>query len=112
MGRNKTDTPDAFVVFDERYARAEYPTDKTERGPCLASDGDSKGFCAKVREYRRWLTEISEQGVFGSLKLKIFIKDAEVTATLSSVERERLNRRNRFISRWLIIRLGWRCGRL
>lgn len=69
MGRDKTDTPDAFVVLGERYIRTSYITGFSDEhfasealASCLVSDADSKPSYAQVREYGRWLTEVSGQG--------------------------------------------------
>lgn len=74
IGRDKTDTPDAFVVLGERYIRPEYMTGYTddnfaspELETCLVPVVNGKASYATVREYGRWLTEVSGQGIKSNL---------------------------------------------
>jgi hypothetical protein len=76
IGRNKVETPDAFVVLGERYIRTapEYIKGYSEADfssqdleTCLVTSSEGKTSYVKVREFGRWLTEVSGKGTKSNL---------------------------------------------
>jgi hypothetical protein len=76
VGRDKTETPDAFVVLGERYIRpiSEYVYGYSDEDfasealeTCLVKDKYGNTSHVQVREFGRWLTEVSGKGTKSNL---------------------------------------------
>ena len=75
IGRNKADTPDAFVVLGERYIRPGYMKGysngsfaSSELATCLIPAANGKTSYAQIRGYGRWLTEVSGKGTKSNMR--------------------------------------------
>ena len=75
IGRSKAETPDAFVVLGERYIRttpeyikgfSEADFSSTDLETCLVTPEDQTPYL-QVREFGRWLTEVSGKGTKSNL---------------------------------------------
>ena len=93
LGRDKTDTPDAFVVLGERYVRAQYVAGfeegqfaSPELESCMISRKNSSDY-VQVREFGRWLTEVGGKGVKSSLiALEPWKEPWSIPSTLPDME--------------------------
>ncbi|PWQ99561.1 hypothetical protein [Leucothrix arctica] len=70
IGRDKTNTPDAFAVLGERYIRSSYVTGfdneqfaSADFESCVISEKEGDAAYLQVREFGRWLTEVGGKGV-------------------------------------------------